>query len=303
MRNNSFTASTIIGFGFLSVIAGVTALPSPARQQDGAVSPSPSPSVSPEPRVASPTRAKLSEIFRLQKAGKDKEAAALLKTLDPKTLDPQEAARRHQYALTAALRLGDRPWLDELNNDPERAKLAVDLLLLTAMRFLKSSDYDECRALLERVQDPQGLEEVPRRRYLELYARLEQLTGHPERERVYVSKIVDFASRWESPVCQGCHGDYKKLGTAITTIDIKNRWFGERFATLLQGSGESDKVLEAAKGRLDKNPNDTAARLRVVYLLQARGETDAADKALSGFAWAEMPGRPKRVPLQLAVFP
>jgi hypothetical protein len=221
MRNTSFTVSTVLGLSLLAVIAGLTALPSPARQQEGGVSPSPSPSTSPEPRVVSPTRAKLSEIFRLQKAGKDKEAAALLKTLDPKTLDPQEAARRHQYALTAALRLGDRPWLDELNNDPERAKLAVDLLLLTAMRFLKSSDYDECRALLERVKNPQELEEVPRRRYLELYARLEQLTGHPARERIYVSKIVDYATQWESPECQVATATTRSWGRALTTIDIK----------------------------------------------------------------------------------
>ncbi|MBC7807118.1 MAG: hypothetical protein H7145_13325, partial [Akkermansiaceae bacterium] len=194
MRTNHFALSTLSALALLGVIAAVTALPSPARQDETPV-PSASDTPAPGTGAVSPVRAKLREVFGLQKAGREKEAAALLKTIDPNTLEPQDAARRHQYSLTAALRLGDRAWLDELNNDPERAKLAVDLLLLTAMRFLKSSDYAECRALLERVKNPEDLEEVPRRRYLELYARLEQLTGNPERERVYVAKIVDFASK------------------------------------------------------------------------------------------------------------
>ena len=303
MRKSSLL-STVFAASALAVVVGASALPSPAQQE------TPSPALSPAatqtpapPSGASPARARLREIFALQKAGRDKEAAALLKTLDPNTLDPQEAARRHQYALTAALRLGDRAWLDALNNDPERAKLAVDLLLLTAMRFLKSGDYNECRALLERVKSPQDLEEVPRRRYLELYARLEQLSGNPKAERVYVSKIVDFASRWNEPVCQGCHGDYKKFGDKITTIDIKSRWFGERFAVLLQADGDAGVVRDAAQKALAANPENTAARLRLVYLLQAEGKTMESDKLLSAFAWAEMPGREKRIPLQLAVFP
>ncbi|MBC8139950.1 MAG: hypothetical protein H7Y38_00765 [Armatimonadetes bacterium] len=307
----SFLLSSVAALALVGVLAGVTALPSPARQEPTAPPEpvgSPEPIESPEPvppagKPVSPARVKLREAFGLQRAGRDKEAATILKSLDPKTLDPDEEARRHRYAILAALRTGDRKWLDELNADDDHAKLAVDLLLLTAMRFLKSGDYDECRALLERVQSPQTLSEVPRRRYLELYARLEQLTGHPDRERIYVAKLVDFASGWESPVCQGCHGDYKKFGNKITTIDIKNRWFGERFGALLKAQGGTGVVRDAAQKRLTKNPKDTEARLRLVYLLQAEGKTVEADKLLAAFPWAEMPGREPRTPLQLAVFP
>lgn len=301
----SFLFSCGTALALVGVLAGVTALPSPARQE---VASSPTPAESPEAaspagKAVSPARAKLREAFGLQRAGRDKEAAAILKSLDPKTLDPDEEARRHRYAILAALRTGDRKWLDELNADEDHAKLAVDLLLLTAMRFLKSGDYNECRALLERVQNPQTLSEVPRRRYLELYARLEQLTEHPERERVYVAKLVDFASHWESPVCQGCHGDNKKFGDKITTIDIKNRWFGERFGALLAAQGNASAVHDVAQKRLAANPKDTEARLRLVYLLQAGGKTAEADKMLSAFAWAEMPGRDPLPPQQLNVFP
>ena len=132
---------------------------------------------------------------------------------------------------------------------------------------------------------------------------IQQPYAHPAQERVYVAKIVDFASGWESPVCQGCHGDYKKFGDAVTTIDIKNRWFGERFAALVKQSGDTQNVLGAARNALAKNPKNTAARLRLVYLLQADGKTDEADKLLAAFGWAEMPGREKKTPLQLAVFP
>ena len=260
--------SPLLALLFVGVVAGVTALPSPARQDTApAAAPEPTetpePAESPLPKAVSPARATLHDAFLLQRAGRDKEAAVLLKSLDPKKLDPDEEARRHRYALVSALRTGDRAWLDELNADDDHAKLAVDLLLLTAMRFLKSANYSECRALLERVRDPQNLSEVPRRRYLELYARLEQLTGHTQQERVYVAKLVDFASRWDSPVCQGCHGDYKKFGNAITTIDIKNRWFGERFGAVLKAQGSADAVRDAAQTRLTKNPADHEARLRI----------------------------------------
>ncbi len=266
----------------------------PQTSQQTAVPANPVPSV----RPASPLHA----AFVALKEGRHAEAARLLKAIKITSLEPNDARRYRTYAAQAAVRTGDKKWLDELNNDPDKQSIATDLLLLTAMRFIQSSDYNEARALLERVQNPQGLDEIPRRRYLQLWARLEQLTGHPDRERVYIAKLVDFAGRWSSATCQGCHADDKRFPNQVTTLDVSDWWVGARFTHLLTPS-DAQKVRANAEKRLARNADDQGARLRLAYALRAQNQSPQAEKELRALPWAEFPDREKRTPPRVATFP
>jgi len=266
----------------------------PQTAQETAAPVNPTPSV----RPASP----LHDAYVALKEGRSADAARFLKAIKTTSLEPNDARRYRTYAAQAAVRTGDKAWLDELNNDPDKQSIATDLLLLTAMRFIQSSDYDEARALLSRVQNPQGLDEIPRRRYLQLWARLEQITGHPDRERVYVAKLVDFAGRWQSVTCQGCHADDKKFPNQVTTLDVANWWVGARFSDLLTPA-QAKTVRAQAEKRLAQNGDDQGARLRLAYALRAQNQAARSEKELRALPWAEFPDREKRTPPRVATFP
>jgi hypothetical protein len=245
----------------------------------------------------------LRPVFEALRAGRADLAAKMLKATSPASLTESDARRYQQYAVQAALRTGDRAWLEALNDDGAKASRATDQLMLTIRRFLEAADYKSARVLLESVESPEELSEVARRRYLQLYARLEQLTGNHARERAYVAKLVDFVGQWGESQCQACHADPKKFGTAVTTLDVSHWWAGERLSRLLAQHGDAAKVLADARQRMAANPADGAARLRAAFALRALGRDAEAESLLRHLEWAEFPDRERRAPMQFAPFP
>ncbi|MBC8103344.1 MAG: hypothetical protein H7Z41_12265 [Cytophagales bacterium] len=238
------------------------------------------------------------------KAGRAPEAAKLLKPFKVSTLDPLDARRWRTLAAAAAVRTGDAKWLREINDDPESFTISLDLMLLTAQRLVQGNKLEDARTLLKQIRDPQSLDEVPRRRYLELMARLEQLSGNATKERVYIAKLVEFAGSWPADRCQACHANPRLYGDEVTTtIDIAEWWAGDRFATLIRQQGDAASVKAAATKRLAADPSDASARLRLAYSLRALGNEEQATATLRALPWAEFPDREKRTPLRLAPFP
>jgi hypothetical protein len=284
-------------------VIGLVALSALSPVRGRAQEPPETPAASDARPTADPRLKQASDALR---SGRHTEAAHLLKSMDLHTLDPKDARRWRSLASQAAVRTGDKAWLDEIARDPERFSNLLNLLTVTVVQLLWDGELDEARALLGRIKDPENLDEIPRRRYLQLYARLEQLSGNKAAERIYVAKLVDFAGLWASDTCQGCHANLNKYGEQVTTLDVSNWWVGERFTALLQESGDAAKVRAAAEKRLAANPKDDAARLRIAYALRAEGGTVNRTKAetqLRALPWAEFPDREKRPPLRLATFP
>jgi len=224
-----------------------------------------------------------------------------------KGLAQNEISRWTTLAVQAAIRSGDKTWLEEINRTiTDRRDGAITSHLISAMRYLQAGDYDEARALLQRIPEPEKLGEISRRRYLELSARVEQFDEDPKAERTYITQLVDFAGDWGTPTCQTCHADPKKFGDKTTTLDIAHWWVGARYTALLKQQGDETATRQAAEKALKENPADNAARLRLAYALRAE-KGDAAEPEvealLRALPWAEFPDREKRPPLQFSTFP
>ena len=224
--------------------------------------------------------------------------------MNPVKMAPNDARRWRALASSAALRTGDKEWLRKITDDPEHHDNSILLVTITSARMLQDGEYEQARVLLGTLKNPEDLDEIPRRRYLQLNARLEQMNGIPERERIYIAKLVDFAGQWATPTCQSCHADTKRFGQdAIATFSVSDWWVGERFTELIKQSGDAQKVRREAEARLQKNPSDQAAHLRAAYALRALNQPEKAEAHLRALPWAEFPDREPRPSLRTVTFP
>ncbi|MES2462266.1 MAG: tetratricopeptide repeat protein [Armatimonadota bacterium] len=259
------------------------------------------------PSAASPTRTKtstlLSDVIVAVREGRVEDGKRLLKSVKVSSLEPPEARRWRTMAVIVALRTGDSAWLSELTNDFQYYAKSIDLVTTTAAQLLRDGRREQARAVLASIKEPEKLDEVPHRRFLQILARLEQLDKNDKEERKYVNQLVSFASGWSNEVCQGCHANPSKQGEAVTTLNLSTLWFGERYVKLMQQQGDAATVLANAQKALSKNPSDSVARLKLAYALRATGKEAKAIETLRTFPWAEFPDRPKRPPLRFAIFP
>lgn len=274
------------------------AAPSPPSAPAAAGDPGRAPEVAPTPLAVIP----LADAGLALRESRLLDARRLLKSIDPATLSTGDTARWFSLASRTALRLGDTEWLRQINQGGELDENGDTLLILGAMRFLLAGKYASARHVLQSVDQPDRLSEIPRRRYLQLWARLEQLEGRRPAERVYVEKLVNFAAAWPSANCQSCHANPQKYGTEVTTIDMQHWWVGDRFAAILKADGDAVRVREEAAARLKTNPNDAAARLRLAYALRALDQQAASTAELRTLPWTQWPDR-ERTPLRFGVFP
>jgi thioredoxin-like negative regulator of GroEL len=235
--------------------------------------------------------------------GRVEDGKRLLKGVKVTSLEPPEARRWRTLAVIVALRTGDSAWQSELTNDFQYYAKSVDLVITTAAQLLRDGRREQARAVLASIKEPEKLDEVPRRRFLEILARLEQLEKNDKEERKYVNQLVSFASTWPNDVCQSCHANPSNQGEAVTTLNLSTLWFGERYVKLMQQQGDAATVLANAQKALAKNPSDSSSRLKLAYALRATGQEAKAIETLRTFPWAEFPDRPKRPPLRFAIFP
>lgn len=255
-----------------------------------------------EAKPESPVEAALEGARLALRDSDPKRAAALLKSLDVEKLDLDQARRYRILGQSAALRTGDRAWLEAVNAVPERYAFADGYAILTGWSYLKAADYERARFHLDLVKDFENLNEREKRRLLSLYARLEQLEGNVAAERVQIDKLVDYLGRWASPTCMGCHANESDI-TEIPTLDVNRHWIGERYAALLTEMGDAEAVRAAASRDLERRPEDERARLRLAYALRALGDEAGAIENLRALEWAAFPDREVLPPRDMIPFP
>jgi hypothetical protein len=263
--------------------------------------PAPLPAPAPAAAAAGP-KAVIEAARQALRSGRPEEAARLLKPLDPATLPSEEARSARLHGRDAALRTGDRAWLEAVNDFPDRLAFADGYAILTAWSYLKAADFESTRFYLGKVRDEKHLNEREKRRLLSIRTRLEQLEGNAEAERGHVEEFVEYAGRWSSPTCMGCHENEKRQGE-IPLLDVRNWWVGDRYVALLKGAGDAARVREAAESRLKERPTDDAARLRLAYALRALGDEDAATAAFRELDWVDFPDREPLKPRDIFTFP
>ena len=258
---------------------------------------------SPAPIPAAKTNPVLREALLAMRDNRIEDARRLLKSVDVKSLDVGDARRWRSLAPIVALRAGDRAWLKAITDDPQYFGNSISMVTTTTARLMQDGAFEQARTLISTIKEPENLDEVPRRRYLELRARLEQLDNHPAEERRYINQLIAFVSRWPTQSCQGCHARPSKFGDAITTLPLSDLWFADRYVKLMQKQGDAAVVLAQTQKALAKNPGDNSARLKLAYALRATGQEAKAIETLRMFPWAEFPDREKRTPLRLETFP
>ncbi len=232
------------------------------------------------------------------------EAARLLKEIDPRTLPAAQVNRYFLSATRAALRVGDREWLTKLaKEEPALQESADNLLILAAMRAMLTADFKAARRTLEQIPDPDSMAETPRRRFWQLSQKLEQMDNNPKAERVYADKMVTFVAAWPSEGCQSCHANPRKYGKDVTTLDLKNIWFGERYSTLLKVMGDAATVRDEAKKTLEKNNADEVARIKLAYAMRALGDDAGSEQELRKIPWSQWDDREVKTPMRFGQFP
>lgn len=232
------------------------------------------------------------------------EAARLLKEIDPRTLPANQVNRYFLSATRAALRVGDREWLTKLAKEqPSLQESADNLLILAAMRAMLTADFKAARRTLEQIPDPESMAETPRRRFWQLSQKLEQMDNNPKAERVYADKMVTFVAAWPSEGCQSCHANPRKYGKDVTSLDLNNIWFGQRYSALLKTMGDATAVRDEAEKRLQQNPKDEAARIKLAYALRALDDVAGSERELRKIPWSQWPDREVKAPMRFGQFP
>ena len=244
-----------------------------------------------------------SGVARALAAGDLKAARAFLQTMKADGLRGDQIARWENVAARTAVRLGDRAWLAQINAQASLSTGADELTTLAAMRLIFANRLDEARETLLSIKNPDEMSEIPRRRYEELWLKLEQLSGDKKAEAKWANKLVSFVADWDSGRCQSCHANPKVSGADVTHFDLQNWWVGERYIALLSESGDAKAVERAAIDALAKNEQDEAARIKLGYALRAQDKKAQSETELRAIKWSQWPDKPFKKPLRLGQFP
>ena len=232
-----------------------------------------------------------------------KAARALLQTMKADGLRGDQISRWETLAARTAVRLGDTAWLKQINREASLSTGADELTTLAAMRLIFANRLEEARATLLSIKNPDEMSEIPRRRYEELWLKLEQLSGDKKAEAKWAEKLVTFVADWDAGQCQSCHANPKATGTDVTHFDLGNWWVGERYVALLSESGDAKNAERAAVEALKKNDKDEAARIKLGYALRAQGKKAQSEAELRKIEWSQWDDKPFKKPLRLGQFP
>ncbi|MFN9333789.1 MAG: hypothetical protein ACK6D1_14460 [Planctomycetota bacterium] len=289
-----------IAFALAAAVAAATAF----APQD------PRPAATPTPAPATVTaetawKDELAAIRRSMLAGGRAEAAAAaprVRALGAGSLSTADREAWVRVARDAALRLGDRKWLEELRDVELSFGTELSYAVMLANAQLSHANLTGAKATLDALGDVHGANEREKRRVFALRARVAELEGDVAGERAAVEDLVDHLFLWPRQKCQECHATTKEPDV-VTTLPIASLWFGERFVALMQQQGDAAAVLQAAEAELAKDGKDDDARIRAAFALRALGREDAAMARFAELPWALLPGRAERKPRQVATYP
>lgn len=227
--------------------------------------------------------------------------APQLRALGEQELSERDRESWLRLARDAALRLGDRAWLESLRAVPNSFSNDVLYGVLLAMAQLERADLVAARATLGNV-DLDGANPREERRAYAVLARVAQLEGKVAEERGHVEAMIDHLASWPRQRCQSCHGpvDHPEI---LSSLPIDRLWFGERYVELLRQQGDAEAVRRAAAERLAADPKDDDARIHLAFALQALDRRDEAQRTFQALPWADFAGRDLRKPRMMTSFP
>jgi len=227
-----------------------------------------------------------------------------LKSLGAQKLTQSERESWLRLSRDAALRLGDKDWLESLKNVPDSFSSEMIYTVLLAYGKLAKSDILGASTTLDSLNPQLQKGEInvrEERRIIALRARIAQLNDNRKAERGYIEDIIKHLPYWPSETCQSCHGGTD--ATEQTSLPVTNFWFGERFVELMKLDGDARKVKADAEAALGKDPKDALATLRLGYALKALGDESASEKVLLSLPWAESASRKLKKPRMMTTFP
>ena len=263
-----------------------------------------------EPTVPqkSPIETELTEINRALFFGGREPAlkyAARIKALGKEKLSDDDRETWLEVARDAALRLGDRAWLESLKDVPDSFSREMIYKVLLAYGQLSKADLDGATKTLDGLKEADKRGEInvrEQRRMTALRARIAQLRGENKKERAEIESLIEHLPYWPTPSCQRCH-NAPAAPKEITSLPIHNLWFGERFVEILKRDGDARKLQLDSEAMLSARPTDDLARIRLAFALQAQGESERAAKLFAELPWTEQPERKLRKPRMVTSFP
>lgn len=227
-----------------------------------------------------------------------------LKSLGAQKLTQSERESWLRLSRDAALRIGDKDWLESLKNIPDTFSSEMIYTVLLAYGKLAKSDIDGATATLDTLEPAFKKGEInvrEERRIIALRARIAQLKGNRKAERGYIEDIIKHLPYWSSETCQSCHGGTEP--SAQTSLPVTNLWFGERFVELMKLDGDAAAVKRSSELTLAKDPKDAFATLRLGYALKALGDDAGSERVLLSLPWAEAPTHALKKPRMMTTFP
>jgi hypothetical protein len=178
-------------------------------------------------------------------------------------------------AATAAPADGSR-----LHDEPVhvRAQLASLLKEIGLDAEAKAEGVAVVAALKQRPEPP--LENPESRSYLRAFARALEAMGDDRAAAQWYGRFIEFGSQVASDQrCLGCHRDAGPRDLAW----FRDWWAGRRYAGATVRAGLGDGSLAEFQAVVAKNSQDIAARMRLAYLYEARG-----DRAKAQELWAAL---------------
>jgi hypothetical protein len=135
---------------------------------------------------------------------------------------------------------------------------------------------------LDRVTKP-AENESGARHHLRAYALAIEGMGDDRGAAEWYGKFIAFGS--QSTKCGNCHHEEGPRNMAW----YRDWWAGQRYAAAVKRAGLEERTIKEQKDQLAANSNNVAAKMKLGYLLEARG-----DLAQAEVQWASIEGRPVR---------
>lgn len=241
-------------------------------------------------QTTDPIQAKLDEVQKLELYGgkaESQRAAKILKSLKNEKMDFDQRDSWVRASRDIAIRLADLEWLKELGK--EESMFSSDLVYTVLLSYgkLTKGDLRGAEKLIDPI-DPNDINLRDARRIYALRVRLAQLKKDRKSERIYIEKMIEHLPSWPGNHCQSCH-DNPREKDKVSSLPLKNLWFGERYSEILSESGEASKVKQTSEEVLAKNPEDDLAKIRLSYALRALGKNKESEAVLDSISYCESP--------------
>lgn len=288
--------------GFLSVcLASVWTGPAPFFQGSLVRGDEPVKSKETEKTVTVQLNGIRKTLFTGGKAEAD-QVAPTLKKLGQLELSQSDRETWIRVSRDAALRQGDRAWLEKLKDVPDSFATDMIYTVLLGSSQLSKAQLDEAKATLAKLPPLEQINEREKRRIFSIKARIAQLENNETEERESINYLVNHLYLWPKPICQSCHSNPTNP-KATPQMPITNLWFGERYVELLRKQGDAEKIKLAAQEKLAKSPTDDKARIQLAFALLALKQDQEAEKEFRALPWAAFPDRDLKKPRMMTTFP